>query len=345
MKYISKIFWVVILIIVVLPVEVVAKDKTETVGSIEKVLYSNASVDDVCNEFKENGYRAANKYKGCHIALAGDVKSVDSSGKTILLETPKASGISFECKCSSKIIKEKVGGISAKEKVIVFGKVKKADEKTFELEIENIYTVDKPSSYYSGGMSFSDGSIYIKSDIVTKKINANTSISLLKKWEDISGEDEWKKKMKDSFGLIPGTIFDLGDDEMLGVYSFSWDEIRKLAEKERNNGKEWKVFVQEKVERVFLLDKLSSDKNYDYDVGFAKSVKSIKVESNKFDYFYGIKDDKKKSAEVFFIKSDDKLIAIVYDYGEIPKNCGKVAFALSTLTIDNEEAEKVSDTR
>ncbi|MBR4758533.1 MAG: OB-fold nucleic acid binding domain-containing protein [Lachnospiraceae bacterium] len=339
MKNNLVVFWGIIAFCVCsLSLNVYAKDKTESVGNIDKTLYNNASVDLVCKEFKVNGYRASNKYKGKYYALAGVVESIDSTGKKLVLKTTESSNLYFECTCSSKNVKEGIGKLSANDKVIACGKVKKADEKVFEIAVDEIIAVSNPISQYDGGFTFSDGAVYLESDLAQFDIDETASIRLLKKWKDISKEEEWNKKMNDSFGTVPGSIYDLGNDEMFGIYSFSWEEIRKMAEKKKNGGKEWKVFVEDKVER-FLLDTLSKGE-FDYNFGIAKSVKNIKVIDKKYDYFYGIDNDKENHSEMFFIRSGENFLACVYDYGKDPKHCGEVAFVLSTMSVDQGSDKK-----
>ncbi|MCR5769931.1 MAG: hypothetical protein K6G87_01710 [Butyrivibrio sp.] len=301
-----------------------------TVEAMDKTVYFNYSVDQVCAEYKENAYRASNKYEDFYIGLIGSIESISSNGKQITLKSSD-SGMSFPCDCSKKQVKVQLESLTSGDNVIICGIVKKHEETEFKVKADRIITIGDIKSY-ENGYTTSDGTVFLCDDVEQYRIGNNTCF-VQKQWKEQLSDEFWNRYIEDVFDQKSGMVVQFGDDEnseLLGIYAFSWSEIYEKASQDKSKGffKSEKAFVEQ-----YLLEKLVN-KIMKYELGPLNTIKSTKTDNVTFDYYYGTKESSGNNihAEVFFIRNDDELVAITYQFENEPQHLAEVVLMLGTYS-------------
>ena len=307
-----------------------AKEKDVTIGAMDKIVYLNLSTDQVYSDYKENAYRATNKYKDFYIGITGETESIASNGKQITLKPP-SSAMSFVCDCADKQLKSTVETLSAGDKVIVCGKVKSPDEEKFTVKAASIIAIKNEIKKYEDGYTTADWTVFLKDEVEQYTIGENVCI-IPQKWEEQQSEEFWDEYIKDEFSQKSGMVVQLGKEtntELVGIYAFSWEELKEKAAKNRD--KKFAEFENTYVEEL-LVEKLIN-KKMNYKLGVANSIPTKKTNNVTFDYLHGTKEESGKTvhSELFFVKNDDELIAITYLYKDKPQYSSQVMLLLGSF--------------
>ena len=297
-----------------------------TVGAIKgKNVYSGEIIDGISNEYKENPFRAKIKYKDYFIGLIGEILSISSDGKKIIFKSSD-SEMNFVCDTSGGESKKNIKSLSAGDKVIACGKVKKYDTDGFSLKADFLEKISGDTGKYKNCKISYDKRIFLANEIEEYELG-NKICYIQNDWKSNIDKQFWSTYIENEYKQKDGMVVKLDEDETLGLYKFSWKELCEKANAEEN-----KSFIQLEDDFVkkYLVGKLIR-MNMTYGLNVFYTIDSKRTNYMKFDYFHGKKNGKNINSELFFNRQDDEVVAITYLYKKKPKHISEVELLIGSM--------------
>ncbi len=297
----------------------IVAEESPTVKKTDKTQYEVFTAEKIISDIKQNSHRAATFYKNRKVALIGKVDFVSSDGKKLYLcsDLPNYELI---CDVGAKNLSSDIDKLSAGNYVVLFGKVKSLNDDKLESTVSRIVT-DVGTEDYNGGKAC--GMTLYPPEAITERSQGNMHFSVLNRWQS----EETCIELKNNNEEVPGVIFDLGDNERVIIYCGKWNSIKSESEYTSNGGKQW-WFYDAKRKTLNYFTGLMVPRRAEYKV--SKEL----INSTKYDYYYGIKNDNDKQikSEIYYYSDDINLYAIDYEYIDSPVHLDDVTLLLSTIT-------------
>ena len=127
-----------------------------------------------------------------------------------------------------------------------------------------------------------------------------------------------------------GFEYVLGSDESVKVFCVDYNDVKRQAENQNNDGEEWWSIKEKGDVEDYLTYKLSPER-------IEYKTSSEKIGEIKFDYYGGIAENKSSGQknEIYYGKiGDDKMIIVDYLYKGDPVHTTEVAALMSTIRIE-----------
>ncbi len=315
---------IVLLVITCIPSLVFASDAPTYVRDYDKTIFCIDTIDDLCKEYEANTFRFIEKYKDKYIGIIAVIESIASDGKTVRLKS--SASIDFVCNSSKKPIKNSVRTLSKNDLILVYGTVESVNESKLELSPVAYRCIsEEDSRRYDNGIIVGLY-IYPGTDLIEDEIQP-VSFRLKTSWNFV----------RDTVRGNEVIIVDFGNDEILTIGSFQYDEILRKAELRYNKGKKFAIWNQNIGVDNYLTETLVHKR-----LVYSSDTETINGKS--FDYMYGATsqggnqqlkqaENPLNQAEAYYFKNGNYMVSVTYTYKSRPNHAREVAMVLASLNV------------
>ena len=328
--YLKRLIIFALLITAVLSTTALAdkESRVVTVTKLDPSVYEVSTATEVAAAVKKDNKVAGVRYRKQKIALIGTVEEVKGE-KNIYLKNDESSLV-LKINCSS--IKRQLEGIAPGDRVFALGKVSTVTDKSFILNAQTIQKTDSEWDYVNTGITDANGRYYDSSSYSVECLIGIEYIEL-KSWEASEAPKLVGYPLRNE--IEKGIRYDLGDDEVILIFSLDWDKLNSFARESAD-----KIAKKEVIKRVYenLISPEGSARNFlanelQLDRVHRENIGDKKTDNLTFKYYIdSSRIDDSIRGEFFTVRiGDDRYVAVLYRHGDNAKHAQEVAMFLGSI--------------